>query len=46
MTCIQVKDDTVCNGQQLMECLRNSRKQNSDGTMKIVVTIGCTKQGC
>jgi len=45
MTCIKVKDGVVCNG-QLVEYLRNSKKRNSDGTMKKVVTLRCTKWGC
>jgi len=45
MTCIKVKDGVVCNG-QLVEYLRNSKKQNSDGTMKKVVTLRCTKRDC
>eukprot|EP00102_Acyrthosiphon_pisum_P021188 XP_016658398.1 PREDICTED: uncharacterized protein LOC107883251 [Acyrthosiphon pisum] len=45
MTCIKVKDGVVCNG-QLVEYLRSSKKRNSDGTMKKVVTLRCTKRGC
>jgi len=45
MTCIKVKEGVVCNG-QLVEYLRNSKKQNSDGTIKKVVTLRCTKLGC
>jgi len=44
MTCIKVKDSVVCNGQHV-EYLRNSKKRNSNGTMKKVVTLGCTKRG-
>jgi len=44
MTCIKVKDGVVYNG-QLMEYLRNSKKLNSDGNMKKVVTLRCTKRG-
>jgi len=43
-TCIKVKDGVVCNG-QLVEYLRSSKKRNSDGTMKRVVTLRCTKRG-
>lgn len=45
ITCIKVKHGVVCNG-QLVEYLKSSKKRNSDGTMKKVVTLRCTKRGC
>jgi hypothetical protein len=45
MTCIKVKDGVVCNG-QLVKYLRSSKKRNSDGTMKKVVTLRCAKRSC
>jgi len=45
MICIKMKDGVVCNG-QFVEYLRNSKKRNSDGTIKKVVILRCTKRGC
>jgi len=45
MTWLKVKEGVVCSG-QLVENLRNSKKRNCDGTMKIVATLRCTKRGC
>ncbi|XP_060871413.1 uncharacterized protein LOC132945664 [Metopolophium dirhodum] len=38
-------DGTECGG-QLRETTRSSKKRNSDGTFKKIVTMRCTKKGC